>query len=203
MIAVRICLCAGGAQRPNILFIAIDDQNDWVGPLGGHPLAKTPYLDQLAARGTVFLSAHCQGALCNSSRTSVMLSLRPTTTGIYGLAPNFRDLDKWRDRVTLPLYFHEHGYPPAIVGKVYPSLRPKQLAFEFDEIGPHGGVAARPPKKLIPPPPNGNNRLVDWGTFPHLDEDRTAFKVASWATEKVNPAPKDKPLFLAVGFSLP
>jgi choline-sulfatase len=48
------------AEVPNVVFIAIDDQNDWIGHLGGHPLAKTPHLDRLAARGTTFLNAHCQ-----------------------------------------------------------------------------------------------------------------------------------------------
>src|SRR5688500_9680077 len=94
------CAHAAELSKPNILFIAIDDQNDWVGPLGGHPLAKTPQLDRLAKRGTVFLNAHCQAPLCNPSRTSVLLGLRPTTTGIYGLAPWFRTLEKWRNRVT-------------------------------------------------------------------------------------------------------
>ena len=51
------------AERPNVLFIAIDDQNDWIGTLGGHPLAQTPHLDALATRGTVFLNAHCQAPL--------------------------------------------------------------------------------------------------------------------------------------------
>jgi hypothetical protein len=62
--------------KPNILFIAIDDQNDWVGHLGGHPMAKTPHLDRLAARGTTFLNAHCQSPLCNPSRTSLLIGLR-------------------------------------------------------------------------------------------------------------------------------
>ena len=70
------------ADRPNILFIAIDDQNDWIGPMGGHPMAKTPSLDKLASRGTCFLNAHCNAPLCNPSRTSLLLGLRPTTTGI-------------------------------------------------------------------------------------------------------------------------
>ena len=74
--------------RPtNVLFIAIDDQNDWVGHLGGHPLVKTPHLDALAARGTTFTNAHCQAPLCNPSRASLLVGLRPSTTGIYGLAP--------------------------------------------------------------------------------------------------------------------
>ena len=73
---------ATARPRPNVLFIAIDDQNDWIGHLGGHPLAKTPHLDGLAARGTTFLNAHCQAPLCNPSRTSLLVGLRPTTTGI-------------------------------------------------------------------------------------------------------------------------
>ncbi len=200
---IEFCSLANAAKKPNVLFIAIDDQNDWVGPLGGHPLARTPCLDQLAARSTVFLNAHCQGALCNSSRTSVMLSLRPSTTGIYGLSPRFRELDKWRDHVSLPQHFHENGYHTATTGKVYHSLRPHEMAFEFDDIGPYGGAKARPPHKLIPPTPMGNNRLVDWGTFPHLDEDKTDYQVAQWAIEKLKSAPADRPLFLCVGFSLP
>src|SRR5688500_11325459 len=77
-------------RKPNVLFIAIDDQNDWIGCLGGHKLAVTPNIDRLAERGTLFTNAHCQAPLCNPSRTSLMLGLRPTTTGIYGLAPWFR-----------------------------------------------------------------------------------------------------------------
>jgi arylsulfatase A-like enzyme len=76
--------------KPNILMIAIDDQNDWIGCLGGHPQVKTPHLDALAARGTLFTNAHCQAPLCNPSRASLMTGLRPSTTGIYGLAPGIR-----------------------------------------------------------------------------------------------------------------
>ena len=47
-------------QRPNVLLLAVDDLNDWVGALGGHPQAKTPNIDRLAARGTLFTNAHCQ-----------------------------------------------------------------------------------------------------------------------------------------------
>ena len=54
---------ADSAKKPNVLFIAIDDMNDWIGAFGGHPLAKTPNLDRLAARGTIFLNAHCNAPL--------------------------------------------------------------------------------------------------------------------------------------------
>jgi hypothetical protein len=88
-------------RQHKVLFIAIDDQNDWIGHLGGHPLVKTPNLDRLARRGTTFLNAHVQSPLCNPSRSSLMLGLRPTTTGIYGLEPWFRNVEAWKDRVTL------------------------------------------------------------------------------------------------------
>ena len=98
------------AGKPNILFIAIDDQNDWFGCLGGHPQAQTPHIDALAERGTLFTNAHCQAPLCNPSRTSLMTGLRPTTTGIYGLAPWFRNLEEFKDVVSLPQYLSRHGY---------------------------------------------------------------------------------------------
>src|SRR5438552_13293150 len=90
--------------KPNVLFIAIDDLNDWVGCLGGHPQARTPNLDRLAARGTLFRNAHVQAPLCNPSRSSLLTGFRPSTTGIYGLAPGIRDVTATRDCVTLPQY---------------------------------------------------------------------------------------------------
>lgn len=81
-LGLSLILPAAIANRPNVVFIAIDDQNDWIGALGGHPVVKTPNIDRLARRGTIFLNANCQAPLCNPSRTSVMLGLRPTTTGI-------------------------------------------------------------------------------------------------------------------------
>jgi len=57
---------AVAAERPpNVLFIAIDDLNDWTGCLGGHPQARTPNIDRLAERGTLFTDAHCQAPICN------------------------------------------------------------------------------------------------------------------------------------------
>jgi len=190
------------ARRPNVLFIAIDDLNDWVGPLGGHPLVKTPHMDRLAARGTTFLNAHVQSPLCNPSRTSLMLSLRPTTTGVYGLAPWFRTLPQWQDRVTLPQHFKTQGYRTFTTGKIYHGGA-QQRAAEFDVWGPPSGVGVKPEKKLIPPTPMGDHPLMDWGVFPHRDEDKQDYKVASWAVEQLQAMPKEQSFFLAVGFFLP
>jgi arylsulfatase A-like enzyme len=195
---------AAAPAKPNVLFIAIDDQNDWVGPLAGHPLVKTPHLDRLAARGTTLFNAHCQSPLCNPSRTSLMLSLRPTTTGIYGLAPWFRTLDAWKDRVSLPQHFKANGYRTLTTGKIYhgPAGGPQSRGQEFDLWGPGGGIGAKPEKRLIPETP-GKHPAMDWGVFPHNDKDKGDYQVASWAVEQLQAAPQDQPFFLAVGFFLP
>jgi arylsulfatase A-like enzyme len=63
---------------PNVLFIVLDDMNDWIGPLKGHPQASTPNMDALAGRGTNFTNAHCQAPLCNPSRASLLTGMRPS-----------------------------------------------------------------------------------------------------------------------------
>ncbi len=187
------------------MFLAIDDQNDWIGAFGGHPLAKTPHIDRLAQRGTIFLNAHCNAPLCNPSRTSLMLGLRPSTTGIYGLAPWFRSLEAWHDRVTLPQHFRAQGYRTFTTGKIYHGSvgGPAERAAEFDVWGPVGGVGIRPAKKLVGPTPMGDNPLMDWGVFPHRDEDKGDYQVATWAVDQIRNAPRDQPFFLAAGFFLP
>jgi len=190
-------------QRPNVVFIAIDDLNDWIGPLKGHPQVKTPHLDKLADRGMVFTNAHCQAPLCNASRTSLMTGLRPSTTGVYSLQPWFRVMPKYADHVTLPQYFAKHGYETYSTGKIYHGGYSRQRGdTEFQHLGPGTGVGARPKEKIIPPTPGGNHPLMDWGTFPHKDEDKGDWKVASWAVEQLEAKPKE-PFFLACGFFLP
>lgn len=188
-------------QPPNILFISIDDLNDWLGSMGGHPQAKTPHMDELARRGTVFLNAHCQSPLCNPSRTSLMTGLRPSTTGIYGLAPWFRDVEELKHLVTLPQALSNRGYTNYSTGKIYHGgygRRPKDK--EFEVLGPPQQLLVKPEKKLVDTP--APHPLVDWGTFPHKDEDKGDYRVASWAVKTLEEKPKE-PFCLSVGFFLP
>lgn len=209
ILLVLVLFTASGAaeiRKPNVLFIAIDDQNDWIGALGGHALARTPHIDRLAARGTIFLNAHCNAPLCNPSRTSLMLGLRPSSTGIYGLAPWFRSVPALKDRVTLPKHFKAHGYRTLACGKIYHSGvggPEDHQTREFDVRGPAGGVGVQPNKKLIGPTPMGNHPAMDWGTFPHQDEDKGDYKIATWTIDQIKSAPADQPYFLATGFFLP
>lgn len=192
---------------PNVLFIAIDDLNDWVGPLQGHPQVKTPNLDALAARGTLFSNAHAQSPLCNPSRTSLLTGKRPSSTGIYGLAPWFRDLEEFQDIVSLPQHFSQNGYTTYSGGKIYHGgYGRKEGDLEFDELGPASSIGPKPEEKIIGWTPGGNHVLMDWGTFPHNDEDKGDWLVASWAVDKLRDMSGENqqdPFFLSVGFFLP
>lgn len=196
------CLAANAAQ-PNILFFAIDDQNDWIGCMGGHPQVKTPNIDSLARRGTLFMNAHCQSPLCNPSRSSLLTGLRPSTTGIYGLVPGIRDAEATKNHVTLPQTFTEAGYHTFTCGKIYHdgSIKPKDRAREFNTWGAAPGMP-RPPKPIanLPEP---RHPAMDWGPFPERDEDNADYKIATAAVEALAAAPKDKPFFVGCGFRLP
>jgi arylsulfatase A-like enzyme len=208
-----VLLCAAPAVtaehagRPNVLFIAIDDQNDWIGHLGGHPLVQTPHLDALAARGTTFTNAHCQAPLCNPSRTSLLIGLRPTTTGIYGLAPSIRTVPAFKERRSLSQHFAAHGWRTLAAGKIWHGGAGSgaKAPPEFQVVGPRGGVGTTPPQKLIPPTPGGNHPLMDWGVWPP-GEDESAkgdHHVATWASEQIRTAATDQPFFLAAGIFMP
>lgn len=102
--------------KPNVLFIAADDLRNDLGCYG-HPLVKTPNLDRLAKRGTLFQRAYCQQAVCNPSRASLMTGLRPDTLRIWDLPTHFRDTTP--DVVTLPQHFKSNGYFTQNIGKIY------------------------------------------------------------------------------------
>jgi arylsulfatase A-like enzyme len=108
------------ADRPNILLIIIDDLNDYVGCLGGHPDAHTPNIDDLAEEGILFTNAHCNAPVCNPSRASIWTGLRPTTTGITTNPSGwFRDNPGYREVVTLPQALSRAGYSTTGFGKLF------------------------------------------------------------------------------------
>ena len=198
----------GSAQAPsparplNVLMIAIDDLNDWVGCLGGHPQAKTPNIDALARRGTVFTNAHCQAPLCNPSRTSVLTGLRPSTTGVYGLLPGLRAVTAIKGRRTLPQAFEARGYSTFCAGKIFHdgAIPWKDRHREFQTWEERGPMPF-PPKKLVTTP--DDIRAMDWGVFPETDDSQADHKIANAAIARLQTLPADKPFFIAAGFRLP
>lgn len=207
ILAFLVCLIgfAGSsvASAPNILMVAIDDQNDWVGCLGGHPQARTPNIDGLAARGTLFTNAHCQAPLCNPSRSSLLTGLRPSSTGIHGLVPGIRAVDATRNATTLPQAFRAADYWTYTCGKVFHdgSLGPRDRQAEFAKWGPAPGMG-KPPKPFakLPEP---RHPAMDWGPFPDADSKAADWVIADAAIAALAEAPRDKPFFVAAGFRLP
>ena len=193
-------ICISHGAQPNVLFVAIDDLNDWVGCLNGHPQVQTPHIDSLARRGTVFFNAHCQAPICNPSRTSLMTGLRPSTTGVYGLVPWFRKVDELKNLVTLPQHFSRAGYKTYTVGKIYHGRDWNSTGIrEFDVVGrPEPGK--RPSERRVVTPRGG--RGMDWAVYPFEDSDHQDWKRATWAVEQLDQK-LDEPFFMAVGFSLP
>jgi iduronate 2-sulfatase len=192
---------------PNVLMISIDDLNDWIGCLDGHPNAKTPNIDRLAAKGVLFTNAHCQAPNCGPSRASVMTGLRPSTSGIYGQIDDNKirkDNPVTEDIVFLPEYFKENGYYTMGIGKIFHHHAPDGV---FDESGGrHGGFGPYPPERFVW---SGKSKkegyggtITDWGAFPENDSLMPDYQFAQWAIDRIN-RDYEKPFFLAVGFNRP
>lgn len=197
---------AAQEERPNVLFVVVDDLNDWVGFLGGHPDAHTPNLDRLAARGVVFRNAHCQAPICGPSRASMWSGRLPSTTGIYGQVRD-RDLradeSPLRDAVFLSEHFAAEGYATLGVGKLFHSGGGPGAFQEYG--GGNGGSGPKPAERFAYDPAwfdKTGRTQTDWGAFPERDEDMPDWKTASWAVEQLA-AEHDGPFFLAVGFVRP
>ena len=104
------------ADRPNVLMLLVDDLKPAMGCYGD-PIAVTPNMDRLAERGTKFNLAYCNQAVCAPSRFTLMLGAHSTSTGLYGLGSQLRQVIP--DAVTLPQYFSTHGYRTESLGKVF------------------------------------------------------------------------------------
>lgn len=116
------------AERPNILFIGVDDLNDWIGCLNGHPQARTPNIDRLAKRGVLFTNAHCAAPACNPSRAAVFSGLMPERTGVW--SNDSQKIEKASPKtILLPHFFRSEGYQTLGTGKL---LHGKTTGF-FDE----------------------------------------------------------------------
>ena len=186
--------------KPNVLFIAIDDLNDWVGCLGGHPDVKTPNLDRLADRGVLFTNAFCSAPACNPSRASLLTGILPSTSGVY------HNNQPWRpalpDAVTIPQHFMSHGYRAVGGGKIFHGGYPDPPSWH--EYFP--SQTRNKPGDPMPPnrPLNGipETAHFDWGPVDVPDEEMGDWKVADWATGELGKR-HDKPFFLGVGIFRP
>lgn len=205
LLALTLSLtCSNTQPQPNVLFIAIDDLNDWVGCLGGHPQAHTPNIDRLARRGTLFTNAHCQAPICGPSRASMLSGRYPYTTGVYVQPKGPLDNDqKFFSGQMLPRYFARHGYLTMGVGKIHHGFTQTR---SFEVNGPKGRSGPKPPNEFrfhyhLPDNPWSGTQ-TDWGAFPDVDSKMPDYETAGWAEEQLQKQ-HDRPFFLAVGFHRP
>ncbi len=193
----------GSAQakpsKPNVLMIAIDDLNDWVGFMGGHPDAKTPHMDALAKRGRNFANAHCAVPVCSSSRVSVMSGLAATTHGSYEIGPRYEALPALKDVPTMHRYFKDNGYHTLSGGKVLHHDFGGRLAGDIDQS--LGRKKSPRPKKPMNRPASWSGAW-DWGAYPESDAEMFDHQLAKNAADVLG-GEFDKPFFMSVGFFRP
>lgn len=202
-------LAAQSASQPNILFIAVDDLRTSLGCYGD-PLAVTPHLDRLAARGVVFRRAYCQIAVCNPSRASLMTGRRPDSLKVWDLATHFRK--NVPDVVTLPQHFKNHGYHTEAIGKIYhdpPGFRDPPswtIPAQLDDTGAvRGKYAAQENLRLYQP--GGKRGQEKAAATEAADVPDNAYidgRVADLAVERLHVlGGQPQPFFLAVGIRRP
>ncbi|MGI9472752.1 MAG: sulfatase-like hydrolase/transferase, partial [Rubripirellula sp.] len=195
LIALTACFSCARADvsRPDIVFIIVDDLNDWVGCLGGHPDAKSPNIDALAASGMLFSQAYCNSPQCRPSRTSLNHGVYPFKTGTYFNA-KFRDESKI-ETPTMQQFFMDRGYRVASGGKVF-----------HGTPGKFGDSLFNRPRDPRPPKGKDNFNAMrapnDGYALEVADLEMGDYKVAQWATEQWMEV-TDKPLFMSVGFFRP
>ncbi len=208
LFCLGICsaVVADQPNRPNVLFISVDDLNDWVGCLGGHPQAKTPNIDRLAASGMLFTNAHCAAPACNPSRTAIMTGISPHKSGLYDNGQKMREL--LPDAELMPKYFSRHGYWSAGSGKILHYFIDAQ---SWDDYFPPKETENPFPRTLLP-----KNRPVnlpvggpwqysetDWGALDATDEEYGGdWLVSKWIGDQLGKK-HDKPFFLACGIYRP
>ena len=208
-------------DKPNVLFIAIDDLNDWVGCLGGHPQAKTPNIDDLAKNGVLFANAHTAAPLCNPSRTALLFGKRPTTTGVVGNRDDWRTFESLSGSESIPQFFRRHGYFTAAAGKIFHANHGGwRGALTRAEGAPYAGRSGfgqpdawdeRFPAKAIQLPMaplligthrNGIDHHWDWGPLDFKADVTEDGQISRWAVRQLQ-ARHEKPFFLGIGIYRP
>lgn len=201
-------------SRPNILFIAIDDMNDWIGPLGGLKISKTPNLDKLAAQSLVFENAHCAAPACSPSRLSIMTGVHPSKSGVlkntWYEGPQWRKKPIFKDIETIEQFFHNRGYETLAGGKIYHTLTPEWSvvshiepeSWDFYFPSPHVNVPyqVRAEKEVAYPAHFKGYRydMFAWGPIDVEDRKMSDYQVIDWARHELSQK-HEKPFFLACG----
>jgi iduronate 2-sulfatase len=203
------------ADRPNVLFIISDDLTATALSCYGNPVCQTPNIDRLAARGTRFTRAFCNGTYCGPSRASFLSGYYPHATGALGYTSPRPEIG---DRPTWPQYFKNAGYYTARVSKIYHMGVPGDIeegsdgaddpiswTDRFNSPGPEWKAPGT--GETLEGNPDGKRPVVGGNAFAVVEADGDDLvhadgKTAAKAIELLKQH-AGKPFFLAVGFVRP
>lgn len=209
------------AEKLNVLFLIADDLNCDLGCYG-HPYAKSPHIDALAAAGVRFNHAYCQYPVCSPSRSSFLTGRRPNATGVltnprggrlstdYTAKPHFRD--SIPETITLPELFRQSkSYVVRRIGKLYHYGVPGQIGTSglddlksWDMVVNPAGRDKAEENKVFTLRTGSFGGTLSWLAAEGKDEEFTDGLSATSAISQLEEFQKqDKPFFLAVGFYRP
>jgi len=207
-------------QQPNIIMIAVDDLNDWIGVYGGNPQVITPNIDKFAKKAMVFRNTSCAGPVCGPSRSALLSGFRPSTTGVYGNEHNMLNYPIPQTHATLPEYFTKNGYVTISSGKVFHKHNAPNgvdhghWAFDIWDDEKGGGKIIQEKyysrnKGIVngvklenPLYAKGGGAEFSFGPTEGGKEVTQDYKTAKWFENKLQDN-YDKPFFMAVGISKP
>lgn len=182
-------------RRPNVLFLMVDDLNDYISLLDKYPGIKTPNLDKFSRTSTVFTKAYCNGVACLPSRTSLLSGLPPYKTGCY---QNRQPVRLPKGTVQLPSHFMQHGYIVKGTGKIFHGG--KKFEKHWHEFAGKRSYSPLPSPRHIPAD-FGLPKLWDYGVV----EDESKFSdfqntqiAIKWLQRTY-----DRPFFIALGLYAP
>jgi arylsulfatase A-like enzyme len=220
LVAGLICAAShsSAAERPNVLFLAVDDMNDWIGSHQTTPRAITPNLDRLAARGVNFMNAHTAGVFCAPSRAAIFSGQHASTTGCYMSANYFVGQPKIE---ALQMSFSKAGYTTLGAGKLF-----HHPGGAIDQRGWSEFFVRKQSQRLngwpldswseeMPLPEEipasifnqgqevSGGLFLDWAPIPNEKEEAMADTIRiNWAVEQLQQK-HDRPFFLGVGIYAP
>lgn len=213
IISIGVCFLGCGEkevkiptpQKPNVLFISIDDLNHWIEPLGGNCQARTPNLMAFSKEAVNFTKAYCASPGCNPSRGAILTGYHTYTSGLYSNYQDWRKIPKMTSNPTLNSYFKENGYYTAGAGKIY----------HYTQVDTAGWDAYFPskaqpmPKEHLPdqrplnmPQFKHMYKMFDWGPLDIADNETADYQSVSFIKEQLSQK-HDKPFFLACGIYRP
>lgn len=205
VIGMLVVGCSEEVKRPNVLFIAVDDLNDWIEPLGGHPQAKTPNLQRFSEEAVTFARAYCASPGCNPSRGALLTGVHTYRSGLYSNYQDWRKIPKLTAVNTLNQHFRKNGYFTAGAGKIYHYEQVDTLGWDayypsIKKPMPEDNFPAKRPASM--PAFKYIYNMFDWAGLPLTDSATADYKSVDFIARLLE-RDHDKPFFLACGIYRP